>query len=698
MSNKKPFSRNITHERTMRKQTIPRLVVVFIAIFLLYYFSYVVQSATPITFSQEYGGPFNETYYDIFEVIEPALINNALQLTPDTSSSESSMSMSYNSARILLKQPFRLWEEENHNNGSTSVRVASFNTSFLINVFRLRNDTSEGLAFVIAPDLLLPPNSFGQFLGLTNSMTDNRDSNKLVAVELDTFKQYFDPDDNHVGIDVNSVVSVKTESLTKHNITIAPVGATKFHNIWVDYDGFKMVLDVYIAEQVNLRGETPPKPEYPVLSADLNLRDHVNQHSYFGFSASNGNASQLYSMVRWNLNVHHFSDPKTKFPKSVNIMRGAGPAVLVVMLLLLLAAVWFGYRFYKNRVAALNGGLVEALRLLPGMPREFKFKDLKKSTNNFDEKNKLGQGGFGVVYKGTLVEETMEIAVKWFSRESIKGQHDFLAELTIINRLRHKHLVKLLGWCHKNGKLLLVYEYMPNGSLDQHLFVGPEKEPLEWNLRHKIISGVASALHYLHNEYDQKVVHRDLKASNIMLDSDFNARLGDFGLARALENDKTFYLEAEGIVGTMGYIAPECFLTGKATKYSDVYAFGAVLLEVVCGQRPGIRIAGFQFLVDWVWMMYREGKLLEAVDSRLGDGYIAEEAESLLLLGLACSHPNGGERPKTEAILQMVLGMMAVPDVPPFRPAFVWAAPGPGGEMGVDSVNTMSITVSDFAR
>ncbi|KAL0432011.1 UNVERIFIED_CONTAM: L-type lectin-domain containing receptor kinase IX.1 [Sesamum radiatum] len=124
----------------------------------------------------------------------------------------------------------------------------------------------------------------------------------------------------------------------------------------------------------------------------------------------------------------------------------------------------------------------------------------------------------------------MEIAVKWFSRESIKGQRDFLAELTIINRLRHKHLVKLLGWCHKNGKLLLVYEYMPNGSLDQHLFVGPNKEALEWNLRHKIVSGVASALHYLHNEYDQRVVHRDLKASNIMLDSEFNARLGILAL------------------------------------------------------------------------------------------------------------------------------------------------------------------------
>ncbi|KAL0381586.1 UNVERIFIED_CONTAM: Lectin-related protein [Sesamum angustifolium] len=156
--------------------------------------------------------------YDIFEVIKPASIsNNALQLTPDYASPDFDMYMTYNSARILLKQPFKLWDDH-----AGKTHLASFNTSFLINVYRLRNDTTgEGLAFVIAPDLLLPPNSFGQFLGLTNSITDKSDSNKLVAVEFDTFKQYFDPDDNHVGIDLNSIKSIKTEYLTPHNITIA---------------------------------------------------------------------------------------------------------------------------------------------------------------------------------------------------------------------------------------------------------------------------------------------------------------------------------------------------------------------------------------------------------------------------------------------------------------------------------------------
>ncbi|XP_037493339.1 probable L-type lectin-domain containing receptor kinase S.5 [Jatropha curcas] len=231
----------------------------------------------------------------------------------------------------------------------------------------------------------------------------------------------------------------------------------------------------------------------------------------------------------------------------------------------------------------------------------------------------------------------------------------------------------MIGWCHKNGVLLLVYDYMPNGSLDKHLFSGPEeKTTLEWRIRYNIIAGLASALHYLHNEYDQKVVHRDLNASNIMLDSNFNARLGDFGLARVLETKKTSYAELEGVTGTMGYIAPECFHTGEATRESDVYGFGAVVLEVVCGQRPCTKIAGFQYLVDWVWWLHREGRILEAVDERLGNDYNVEEAKRLLLLGLACSHPIASERPKTQAIFQIVSGSVAVPRVPLFKPAFIW--------------------------
>lgn len=235
---------------------------------------------------------------------------------------------------------------------------------------------------------------------------------------------------------------------------------------------------------------------------------------------------------------------------------------------------------------------------------------------------------------------------------------------------------------------------MPNGSLDNHIFSeeGNSTTPLSWHLRYKIISGVASALNYLHNEYDQKVVHRDLKASNIMLDSDFNARLGDFGLARALENEKTSYVELEGMAGTMGYIAPECFHTGKATRESDVYGYGAVLLEVVCGQRPWTKMEGYQLLVDWVWYLHREGRILEAVDPRLGNDYVVEEAERILKLGLGCSHPIASERPKMQTIVQIISGSVPVPHVSPFKPAFVW----PAMDLGSFASDLTSITTSEY--
>ncbi|WOG97476.1 hypothetical protein DCAR_0416816 [Daucus carota subsp. sativus] len=649
----------------------------------------VVRSDKLKTFKGSYGvtRSFDDNidyYYRILKLDKNATIhNNAIQLTPDSSGSGDIVPKQNQSGRAFLPQKFKLW-----NGDSNTTRLASFNSSFLINIFRPTNDTpGEGLAFFIAPNLNLPLNSYGQYLGLTNASTDSEASNKIVAVELDTAKQDFDPDDNHVGLNINSVRSVKTTSLSRFGIELVPKG-TRLYNVWVNYDGVKKVLEVYIANS-SIDGPTPAMPGEPVLKQDLNLALYVEQESYFGFSASTGSDIQLNCVRKWNLTVTSYV--KDEVPV-LAIALGVG--IPVVVLLVVGAGFMVVYLRKKRRKRGnISSNILGALRSLPGTPREFKFRDLKKATNNFDDKFKLGQGGYGVVYRGVLPdEENLEVAVKWFSRESLKGEDDFLAELTIINRLRHKHLVRLLGWCYKNEKLLLLYEYMPNGSLDMHLFAEPGKQPLSWALRYKIVSGVASALHYLHNEYDVRVVHRDVKASNIMLDSNFNARLGDFGLARALDNEKTSYMEAEGVLGTVGYIAPECFHTGRATQRSDVYAFGAVLIEVVCGQRPGTKIGGFQFLVDWVWFLHRDGRILDAVDERLAGDYVAEEAERLLLLGLACSHPIAHERPKTQTIVQILLGNMPVPHVPPFKPAFIWPAMGPIEDDDLSLATTLDTT------
>ncbi|KAH7850061.1 hypothetical protein Vadar_027276 [Vaccinium darrowii] len=235
-------------------------------------------------------------------------------------------------------------------------------------------------------------------------------------------------------------------------------------------------------------------------------------------------------------------------------------------------------------------------------------------------------------------------------------------------------LTNQAGWCHKHrDQLMLVFDYMPNGSLDKQLFSDNANiKPLSWDLRHKIISGVASALHSLQCHFEQRVIHRDVKASNIMLDSDFTAKLGDFGLAQALDNETTSYGETSGVCGTRGYMAPEYVYTGMATEESDVYAFGAVILEVVCGKKPMTQIDNHQFLVDWVWALHHEGQLLEAVDNRLGKDYVKEQAQRVLLLGMACSHPAPSKRPKTHDIVQILSGSMPAPHVPSSRPPFVW--------------------------
>ncbi|OIV92915.1 hypothetical protein TanjilG_00092 [Lupinus angustifolius] len=606
-------------------------------------------------------GFFNESYAygsltGIFDVKGNAAINlNALQITPDSAGNISHVNKY---GRVFLKRSFKLWDDEN---GDFNGKLASFNTSFLFNFYKVNHTPGEGMAFVIAPSSAIPDNSYGQYLGLSNSTTDGKSSNKFVAIEFDSFKQDFDPDDNHIGLDINSVRSNMTVSLSKFGFQLAQ--NTHDWVVWVEYDGERKEINVYMAKQANRFAPIVAKPTQPVFSSSLDLKGLVNQKSYFGFAGSTGLSYELHCVLRWNISITSFPEDNIK----------------------------------KKCLSSSDPQIMGTLKSLPGTPREFRYKELKKATNNFDNKNKLGQGGFGVVYKGTLAKEDLEVAVKMFSRDKMKSTDDFLSELTIINRLRHKNLVRLLGWCHKNGMLLLVYEYMPNGSLDRHIY-GQQgstiETPLSWKLRYNIISGVAHALNYIHSEYDQKVIHRDLKASNIMLDSDFNARLGDFGLARAIENEKTSYAELEGVQGTIGYIAPECFHTGKATCESDVYGFGAVLLEVVCCQRPWTSNEGYQLLVDWVWFLYREGRILEAIDPKLGNDYEVEEAERVLKLGLACSHPIASERPKIQAVVQIISGSVPVPNVPPLKPSFVWPALDFASLVG-DSTST-TITDSQF--
>jgi Legume lectin domain/Protein tyrosine and serine/threonine kinase len=358
--------------------------------------------------------------------------NGALQLTPDTLNNADYLATK--SGRIFLSQKFTLWE----NTANSTTRVASFSTAFDINIYRTNSSLpGEGFAFLIASSLEgPPPGSENGYLGLSNYTRDGNASNKFVAIELDTVKQSYDIDDNHIGLDINGVNSTVANSLTPFGIEISPVNGTNY-TLWIDYNGTTRHIWVYMAKQGSLK---PPKS---VLNASLDLSEILNQVNYIGFSASTGTRYELNCVLAWELKVENLREEKSGLSKSViAVIIGVSCSISAILALVLLA-------FYIRRKQVRDDPtMIGTLKSLPGMPREFDFKELKKATNNFDEKMKLGQGGFGVVYKGVLVGENgedMTVAVKQFSRANTKGQTDFLQELSIINRLRHKHLVRLVG-------------------------------------------------------------------------------------------------------------------------------------------------------------------------------------------------------------------------------------------------------------
>ncbi|KAF1875028.1 hypothetical protein Lal_00007644 [Lupinus albus] len=277
-------------------------------------------------------GPFNDSYTsgslrDIFDVENDAAIHlNAFQVTPD---SAGNISLVNKSGRIFLKKPFKLWDDIN---GEFNGKLASFNTCFIFNAFRIKNDITppgEGIAFVIAPSFAMPFNSYGQYLGLTNSTTDGKATNKLVAIEFDTTKQDFDPDNNHIGLDINSVRSKVSVPLSKFGFEIAPEG-TQFWAIWVEYDGEHKEIYVYMAKQPDRDGPTVEKPTIPVLRSSLDLKELVNQNSYFGFSASTGVNYELHCVLKWNISITAFPEDKSKFSNAIKIGLIIGVPLIVI--------------------------------------------------------------------------------------------------------------------------------------------------------------------------------------------------------------------------------------------------------------------------------------------------------------------------------------------------------------------------------
>ncbi|KAJ0897216.1 putative protein kinase RLK-Pelle-DLSV family [Helianthus annuus] len=298
----------------------------------------------------------------------------------------------------------------------------------------------------------------------------------------------------------------------------------------------------------------------------------------------------------------------------------------------------------------------------------FSLAKISRATNDFSVDNKLGEGGFGPVYKGVL-EEGQEIAVKRLSRSSGQGLVEFENEVICIAKLQHRNLVKLLGYCIQGDDRMLIYEYLPNKSLDNFLFDESRKSLLDWPQRFQIIHGIARGLLYLHQDSRLKVVHRDLKAGNILLDYQMRPKISDFGLARMFEEGES-EADTKRVVGTLGYISPEYAMKGHFSVKSDIFSFGVLVLEIVSGKKNKdfVHEDHDDNLLGHAWRLYREGKPLDLIDECFGTSYSAYEVLRSVHVGLLCVQHRVEDRPDTQTVVAMLGGEGSLPS--PNKPAF----------------------------
>ncbi|GER27208.1 serine/threonine-protein kinase [Striga asiatica] len=329
----------------------------------------------------------------------------------------------------------------------------------------------------------------------------------------------------------------------------------------------------------------------------------------------------------------------------------------------------------------------------------FKFETLAIATNYFSEANKLGKGGFGHVYRGEL-PNGREIAVKRLSKASGQGIQEFMNEIGLISKLQHRNLVRLLGGCIENKETMLIYEYLPNRSLDIFLF-DPSRNILDWRMRFNIIEGICRGLLYLHRDSRLKIIHRDLKPSNILLDHDLNPKISDFGMAR-IYGTKQDHVSTVRVVGTYGYMAPEYAMEGRFSEKSDVFSLGVLIIEIITGRRNTSLLSqeGSLNLLGHVWKLWNEDNVATLVDRRIYNTKYHSEIVRCIHIGLLCTQESSKDRPSVSAVLSMLISeTMELPE--PKHPAFSvkssrtesGASSSQQSQQTSSSVNNISVTM-----
>ncbi|XP_058101024.1 L-type lectin-domain containing receptor kinase VII.1-like [Magnolia sinica] len=548
-----------------------------------------------------------------------------------------------------------------------------FSTSFIFSISRLKGVLpGHGLFFLFAPAPGINGTSSAQNLGLFNATNDGDPQNHVFAVEFDLFQnpEFQDIDANHVGVDVNSLTSNYSHSAgfwpsDSGDDAFVNLTLNNGHNyqVWIDYADFHL--------NVTMAPAGTRKPHRPLISGPLNLSDVFLDEMYVGFGAATGQLVQSHRILAWSFSNSNFSayealitsNLPSFIPKSDSIIKSKGfIAGVLVGTIVLTGSAFTIALFWLRRLRQRRERGREDMEEweLEYWPHRMRYKEILSATDEFSEANVIGIGGNGKVYKGTLAGG-IEIAVKCISHNNNEGMKEFLAEVSSLGRLKHRNLVGLRGWCKReNNSLMLVYDFMENGSLDKRIFDCGEESLLGWETRVRVLKDIGNGILYLHEGWEARVLHRDIKASNVMLDGEMNGRLGDFGLARMHGHAQA--LSTTRVVGTVGYMAPEVVKSGKASEKTDVFGFGVLILEAICGRRP-VEV-GKPELIEWVWGLMEQGKLVQAIDLRLNlnGGVDTEEAERLLQLGLLCTYSDPRARPTMRQAMKLLDGGLDVDD------------------------------------
>ncbi|KAF9621299.1 hypothetical protein IFM89_019385 [Coptis chinensis] len=427
----------------------------------------------------------------------------------------------------------------------------------------------------------------------------------------------------------------------------------------------RRVFDVYIQGHLVLKdfdivveAGGPNKPIVKTFNASVQSNT-LKIHFYWAGKGTTGIPNRgVYGPLISAISV----DPNFKPPsiKKTPIALVVGVSASALLIVLLVACI-----LWRKGCLGSKASMDRDLRSLDLKTGSFSLRQIKAATQNFDVENKLGEGGFGSVYKGLLADGSF-VAVKQLSAKSKQGSREFVNEIGMISALQHPNLVKLYGCCTEGNQLLLVYEYMENNCLSLRALFGQDatrRLNLDWPTRKNICIGIARGLAYLHEESRLKIVHRDIKTSNVLLDKDLNAKISDFGLAKLHEDGNTHI--STRVAGTIGYMAPEYAMRGYLTVKADVYSFGVVALEIVSGKsntnyRPKEE---FVYLLDWAYVLQERGSLLELIDPNLGSEFSTEEAMVMLNVSLLCTNASPTLRPTMSQVVSMLEGRTPIQDL-----------------------------------